>query len=211
LQTDREYATSLFGVPTNISEWEFDEMIADTCVTGAQYSDITSFCAPLVDTLITGESPLIAFARLSMERRRVPSGYAWFWMTCNELGYWQTSPGRIGIRGQEVTTERFEDQCNATFGRKPDVDKFNREHNVTKGNNVSHVAFITGSQDPWQWACVGEDIEVDEDNWVHTIKGFEVGHHREFDQPQPNDPQDMKDTRAKIVKLIEEWIGWKGN
>jgi hypothetical protein len=130
-------------------------------------------------------------------------------MTCNELGYWQTSPGRVGIRGSTVTTEKFEEQCNETFGVTPDVDKFNREHNVTKGNNVSHVAFITASQDPWQWACVGEDVEVDDGNWVHTIKGFEVGHHREFNKPDPDDPQDMKDTRAKVVRLLEEWIGWQ--
>jgi hypothetical protein len=131
-------------------------------------------------------------------------------MTCNELGYWQTSPReRVALRGQ-ATREQFEHQCTRVFGftKGPDVDKFNREHRVTRGSNLSHVAFITGSQDPWQWACVGEDTDVDDGNWVHTIKGFEVGHHREFDKPQWDDPEDLKETRAKIVRLIEQWTNF---
>jgi pimeloyl-ACP methyl ester carboxylesterase len=225
-RTDRQYIASLLNFSDTLTEFEFNTSFGDTFITGAQLSDITSFCAPLLDTLKTGADPLIAFAQYAASN----GGFAengtaplkdtsaansseercWFWMTCNEVAYWQTSPrSRLSLRGRANTTQ-FEDQCQDVFGfpMHPDVDKFNREHNVTRGNNVSHVAFITGSQDPWQWACVGEDTPVDEGNWVHTIKGFEVGHHREFNRPQSDDPEDMRATRAKLVLLLEQWTNW---
>jgi hypothetical protein len=221
---DRAYLASLLDLSDNFTEFDLNVSFGDIFVTGAQLSNITALCAPLVDTLRTGADPLIAVAKYAKEiggfedttdvknetAANESEERCWLWMTCNEVGYWQTSPPeRVALRGQ-ATRKQFEDDCKDVFGFEngPDVDKFNREHNVTKGNNVSHVAFITGSQDPWQWACVGEDIEVDDGNWVHTIKGFEVGHHKEFNKPEPDDPEDLTETREKIVRLIEQWTNF---
>jgi hypothetical protein len=91
----------------------------------------------------------------------------------------------------------------------PNVTDFNAKHNVTRGNNVSHVIFGTDSQDPWAWTCVGEDTPVDDDNWVYVVKGLEVGHHREFNAPTAQDPADLNRTRGHIIQKLETWLEWR--
>jgi hypothetical protein len=126
------------------------------------------------------------------------------------MGYWQTYPGRVGLRSKVLTTEGFEEKCEKVFGQEmhPNVTHFNEVYNVTKGNNVTHVIFTTDSQDPWAWTCVGEDTPIDEGNWVHVVTGNEVGHHREFNAPTPQDPADMNRTRTDIIKMLDLWLEW---
>jgi hypothetical protein len=188
-----------------------------------QRSHIGKFCDPFLDVIRRGKDPLQFFAdfmagRVAENGEEVfkpwrirdgsvgSAGYTWGYITCNELGYWSTSAGRSGLLPDFVRREHFDEDCKKVFGRIPDSEKFNREHSIGKGTNLTHVAFIRGSEDPWQWACVNYETEIEEDNWVHAIVGHELGHHREFNEPRDDDPEDMKATRAHIVKLLDRWL-----
>jgi hypothetical protein len=217
-------------MPSDITEFDFNLAFGETFTVGPQFSNVAQLCGPLLDTLRTGSDPVIAlatYARANAGLQTMSLNYlrnetaanesedrCWFWVTCNELAYWQTSPGRIGLRGVNLTTAGFEEKCRAVFNDSmppPDVDKFNSEHNLTRGNNVSHIAFVTDSQDPWAWTCIGPDIDVDDDNWVYTIKGTEVGHHREFNNPTPDDPEDMKRARENLIMVLDKWLAQEAN
>jgi len=233
----KDWVLSQFGCDLETPD-DFWFVLGDIFSLGPQYSRAAKLCDPLVDTLRTKADPFMVLAQFSrdyfvpkfcdgnvsswysrnvMQRQASATSNAgarsWQWMTCNELGYWQTTPGRTRLRAPGLTAEAFEDNCRTVFKNAsmppPDVDGFNQRHNVTKGNNVSHVAFITNSQDPWAWTCVGPDIEVDPDNWVYTIKGHEVGHHREFNKPALDDPEDMKRARENLILILDKWLGWK--
>jgi pimeloyl-ACP methyl ester carboxylesterase len=224
---DRAYVLKLFNMPDFSNDFDFYLSIGELFTVGPQFSDVNALCAPLLDTLRLGTDPVIALAEyvkradITFEDLDVPylqnetvtnerASRGWFWMTCNEVGYWQTWPGRVGLRSKSLTTAGFEDKCQAVFGQEmhPDVEHFNQVYNVTRGNNVSHVIFTTNSQDPWAWTCVGQDTLVDDDNWVHVVAGNEVGHHREFDAPTAKDPADMNRTRSDIIKLLDKWLEW---
>ena len=235
--SDKDYVMNLFGFPEAIrdSDFDFQLIIAEMFTLGLQYNNVGAFCDPLVDTLRTRDDPVMVLAKYAKEVF-LPGGLAswedysidslrdetlgnsshsrcWFWQTCNELGYWQTYPGRVGLRSPILTKEGFEEKCQKVFGREmhPDADKWNQEHKVTRGAGVNHVIYTTDSQDPWTWACVTDDYEpVESDNWVHTVVGKEVGHHIEYNYPNENDPTDLKDTREKILKLLDQWVaGWR--
>lgn len=112
-----------------------------------------------------------------------------------------------------MTKEGFEKKCKDVFGMEmhPNTKEWNENHRVGKGSGLTHVVFTTDSQDPWTWTCVTEDFEeLEEDNYVHTLVGQEVGHHREYNFPTSEDPVDMVRTREKIVKILEKWIAeWR--
>lgn len=231
---NKEYVMHLFNFP-DMTDFEFQDTLGSIFEEGAQMCHIHKLCNRFEDVLVEGSDPVTMlanhvkgndvlmsklqkkFANFKANRKgnslKPNAGVCWQWQTCSELGYWQTYPGRLGLVGQEMTQKAFEDGCKDSFGIEmhPDVEKFNREHPVGKGSNISHVIFSTGSQDPWTWACVTEDYEaVDPDNWVVTIIGDEVGHHREFNKPEESDPQNLKDTRKKMITLLDKWVAeWK--
>ena len=226
---DKEYVMKLFDFP-DMSVAELQDALGTVFEDGAQNCHIHKLCDRFEDALVKGSDPVVMLAehikgnevltaKLQQRFARKANAGAnnaqrsWMWQICSELGYWQTYPGRVGVIGPEATKEAYEAGCKATFGIEmhPDVDKFNREHPVRKGSNISHVIFSTGSQDPWTWACVTEDYEeVDPDNYVVTIIGNEVGHHREFNKPEESDPQNLKDVRKKMVAMLDQWVAdWR--
>jgi hypothetical protein len=46
---------------------------------------------------------------------------------------------------------------------------------------------------------------------VYTIKGAEVGHHREFNNPTPDDPEDMKRARENLIMVLDKWLARGAN
>ena len=236
-ETDKDLVMQLFGFPPAIGESDFDFqlIIAELFALGVQTSDRARLCDPLVDTLVTGADPVYVLARYakevflgedlgSWEDYAIPSlqeetaenrsaSRCWFWQTCNELAYWQTWPGRVGLRSKILTKEGFEAKCKAVFGKEmhPDTDQWNKNHQVGKGSGLTHVIFTTDSQDPWTWACVTDDYEPLEDgNYVHTLVGKEVGHHREYNYPEDSDPNDLRNTRSNMLKILDQWIAeWR--
>lgn len=227
-----EWVAQQFGLG-DLPEFDFSFVIGEIFTIAPQYGQRAQLCDPLVDTLKTRADPLEALAKFSREYfvpkicgGNVSATYSsavmkkqsgmtenvaprsWLWMCCNELAYWQTSPGRLSIRPHNLTQQYFKDQCTDVFGE---------EHNTPKVNDVNtkyggldqkgtRTFFSTGSQDPWTWACVTEDSGVKEGQVAHTITGLEVGHCKDLHAETEDDPADVKRTRKYQRALFKKWM-----
>jgi hypothetical protein len=133
---------------------------------------------------------------------------AWQWMTCNEVGYWQISPGRVGIRPKNLTQQWFAQQCEDIFGREhrwPNVTVFNQKYHGLQ-QNATKVFYVTSAQDPWTWTCVTEDSGVPLGSRAHTVMGNEMGHCSDLHGAQAPDPPDLTKTRELERAVILQWM-----
>ncbi|KAH0788616.1 Clan SC, family S28, unassigned serine peptidase [Histomonas meleagridis] len=228
VDTNREYIIDLLGFNSNFSDFNIYYVVGELFTLSIQYGHLSDLCGPLVDAFKSGNDLLTAFSKYAKEffypnygdpnaytaqymQRTIntneSSSRCWLWMTCNELGYWQYSPGRVGIRSPRLNSEEpFLQQCKDVFGidMKPDVDEFNRK-NGGLYQDVTNVLFTTSSQDPWTWACVTEEYVMN-NNYAKTIIGNEFGHHFDFNMPKEDDPIDLKRAREQMVMLLDQWL-----
>lgn len=229
--SDKEYLYQMMGWPEDFDEFNVMYVTGELFTLSLQYAHLDKLCGPLVDAHKKGDDLLMAFSKYAKNffypTFGDPAAYStsymkdttatnksasrcWLWMTCNELGYWQYSPGRVGIRSQKLNSkEPFLKQCKDVFGidMDPDTDGFNKKNGGLKQDSTN-VIFTTGSQDPWNCACVTEE-NVMNNNWAHTIIGKEIGHHVDFNSPREDDPIDLKRTRAHIINLLDQWLAVK--
>jgi hypothetical protein len=222
-----------FGCEGLTRPTDFLFVLGDIFTISPQYSERGRLCDPLVDTLRTGADPVMALAKFSREyfiphfcdgdvvatyssdwMKNValcPSNTgarSWQWMTCNEVAYWQVSPGRLSIRPKNLTQEWYADQCEYIFGseyRWPNVTKFNEDYNGLK-QNATRVFYTTGSQDPWTWTCVTEDSGVPPGCIAHTIMGNEIGHCTDLRPGNWDSPPDLLRTKDWERKVIKQWM-----
>jgi len=205
LETDKDWVKRQFGVNIekyDLTDGQFMNFIGEVFTLGLQYCNLSSLCGPLTDAYIKGESTVSALAKYTntwfKENEATPDEYStnyrrekisgpesssrsWFWMTCNELAWWQTYSGRTSLRGPSVTVEMFEDQCKDVFDIEmhPNVTKFYETY-PDLVQKTTHVFYSTASQDPWTWACATEDDDVNKDSIARTYTGKEMGHHRDL-------------------------------
>lgn len=85
------------------------------------------------------------------------NGRAWSYMTCNEVGWFQTACGKL--RPASINLEYFAGICNSLFGiGLADEEEKNRYFG---GNNPQQtkVYFLNGGVDPWSTMSVKEQNE----------------------------------------------------
>ena len=227
--TDKDYLLNLFNATSLSSEPElFGNFIGELFTLSLQYGHLSELCGPLVDAHYLGQDTVMALAKYTKGFFAQNYGFAesystdfmkkpiigaesnarcWFWMTCNEVAYWQIYAGRLSLRSPAVTQEAFENQCQRVFGHEmhPNVDEFNKKYGGL-GVETTNVYFTTSSQDPWTWACVTEDSGVSKGNYAHTIIGKEMGHCSDLHKPSDNDAPDLVRTRAHMIQVIERWL-----
>jgi pimeloyl-ACP methyl ester carboxylesterase len=212
---------------------DFLFLLGDIFTIGPQYADRAALCGPLLDAARTQADPIIALARYtrdvfipvynggdilsSYSRARMLAdagktencgGRSWMWMTCNELAFWQVSPGRLSIRPRNLTQTWYSEQCKDIFGEGhswPDVEAFNRKYNGLQ-QNASRVFYSTGSQDPWTWVCVTDESGAPKGSVAHTVTGPEIGHCRDWDAPANDDPPDVVKTHESQRRLFRQWM-----
>jgi len=196
-----------------------------------QYGHLHDICPPLVDTTITNDDIIMAIAKFarttfrsmacgdedciktySSDVLKIDQGDKlgprnWMWMTCNELGYWQTSPGRIGIRPTQLTKQYYQDQCKRIFPGIPDlnVSIFNEKWGGYN-QDTERMLYITGDQDPWTWVCITEENLIAKNSFAHTIVGPEQGHCPDLRNYVDVPPPDLVRTRNMEKKLIALWL-----
>lgn len=231
LKTDKEFVMRLFNCSDKFIDednHQFQYFIGELYTLALQYGNLTQLCGPLVDAYRAGNDVVYALSKYAKgffaETQGYPDSYAdyylkdesnpnsgtrsWYWMTCNDVAFWQTSPGRLGLRSPALTAKYFDDQCEKIFGAGhiPDVDKFNKEHEYFK--NATNVIYTTDSQDPWTWACVTEEQASDfpADTYIHTIFGPEASHHYEFNARQYGDSKDLVRSREEMTRILEKWL-----
>ena len=231
LQTNHDYVMKLFGVDIDnypLTDGEFMNFIGEVYSLGLQYCNLSQLCGTLVDTYRKGEDTVQALARYTKtwfaRNQEIPMTYstnyrrekisgpesssrAWFWMTCNELAWWQVYGGRTSLRGPLVTVEVFENQCKDVFDQEmhPDVNKFYETY-PDLVQNTTHVYYSTASQDPWTWACAVEDDVINSESVARTYTGYEMGHHRDLSASRPDDSIDLIRVREDIINHLQDWL-----
>lgn len=231
LDTEPEFILNAFGLNSTFEKENFRYVVGEFFTLALQYGSLAQICGPLVDAARTGSDPVMALANLVrsdfgkgqfgnlwdysdkvMQDTTAGLGHAaraWLWMTCNEVAYWQTGAGRTSLRSNKVTKEFFRNQCHNVFAPEiePNVTAFNLKYGGLDYSEIDKIYFTTGSQDPWTWACVTEEVEtVHKNNVVKTIAGPEIGHCSDLGTPKPTDPIDLVRTREHILNTFEKWI-----
>lgn len=234
-ETYNNYISSLFGVQ-GLNKSDFYFVIGELYTLALQYGKLGQICAPLLNAKRLGGDTVAALAKFSREffiptfygdntqlirsydRESLKQqekecsnigGRAWLWMTCNELAYWQVSPGMTGLRPEQLNQEYFREQCRYVFGEghdTPNVAGFNERYGGFDQTNVTRVIYTTSSQDPWTWACVNQQSQTNEHSWVHTVTGPEMGHCSDLGLPKPTDPIDLQRTHKYMRQLIMQWM-----
>ena len=132
----------------------------------------------------------------------------WFYQTCTEYGYYQTTNSTKSIFGTLFPLSFFTNLCVDLYGKYYDSDFLNtrvRRTNIMYGGlrpDLRKVIFTNGDVDPWHALSVLEDLN--ENSPAILIKGS--SHCRDLNADKPTDVQDLVEAREKVRKIIGSWI-----
>jgi len=102
------------------------------------------------------------------------SGRSWLYMTCTELGYFQTAPATgLTARPRALTADRFLKQCSYVFPGLPLISKesvaeFNQHFGAGNLGNETKVFELDFSDD--QWKMVSSVKEVQRAGWPLSLE-----------------------------------------
>ena len=139
-----------------------------------------------------------------------PDSVAWTYQTCSELLMPQ---GQYGLPNDMFPLRPFQlpdffTYCNQTFGVTPNVGWYQLNYGFDAYythslRNISNIAFIYGTSDPWQSGCLKEAP-----NPNLSIIGIRGGAHvSDLLRPNPNDPMALLFARRQEQRLINQWTG----
>lgn len=136
-------------------------------------------------------------------------GRQWMWQTCTEFGFYQSTDSQFQPFGQTFPIDFFTRQCQEIFGNEYDekfIDKSVEHTNTNYGANdyyASRVMFVNGAIDPWHSLGFYKNPPN-----KHTEISFmkSTAHCADMYPKSDDDPQELKETREKIKKAIENWL-----
>jgi len=150
-----------------------------------------------------------SIAELSITQFDGESSYRqWFYQTCNEFGYYQTttSENQPFYPFKYVTLQSYLDMCSEVFGvtRQPESTWTNNYYGAT-GIYGSNIAFPTGTIDPWHAIGVTNSTDLPDDSEVSV---FIVGtaHCADMYSPKPTDPETLTAARSVIAEQVNSWL-----
>uniref|UniRef100_A8Y7Q7 Uncharacterized protein n=1 Tax=Plasmodiophora brassicae TaxID=37360 RepID=A8Y7Q7_PLABS len=217
---------------SQLSDADFLYLIADAMAEAIQYGPSVSLCDPIVQAE-SRDDRLAAFVEFvqgtfyaSMSNspgdydgdtmashRWVPdsSGRQWWWMKCNEVGWFQIAPGTNSIRSKRVNMEWHRDRCEKLFGDvlafPPPCHRASIEYSGFD-MSVSNVVFTNGVEDPWQWAGASAFSSSAHlrDSSVLLINCSQCGHCVDLHTPSPDDAPALTTARSTIIAHIDRWL-----
>ena len=133
---------------------------------------------------------------------------AWFYQTCTEFGWYQSSSQNGHPFGATFPVDFFVKMCSDVFGTKFNLDLLKRGIDITNREygslniSVTNVVFVHGSLDPWHALGVTKDLSKEAP--AILIEG--TSHCANLYPESKDDPQGLKDARKRIGELIGVWI-----
>lgn len=128
----------------------------------------------------------------------------WFYQSCNEFGWFQTSGSKHQPLGTKFNTNFYTNICRDAFGKEYTdsaiENKIQDTNSFFKGLDpgVDNVYFTHGQLDPWRNAG------------LQAIGGSTIipnyGHCKDFGSINARDSAEMRDSKVAIAELIEQWI-----
>jgi len=132
----------------------------------------------------------------------------WFWQTCTEFGWYQTSNQPDNAFGSLLNLEFFESWCQQAYGDAFTHARLEQEMidtNTEYGGftpDVHNVVFVHGTIDPWHAMGVLEDLS-DTATAIY-IEG--TSHCADMYGDSPGDSEDLQDARLKIKEIVLNWV-----
>ncbi|KOC61505.1 Putative serine protease K12H4.7 [Habropoda laboriosa] len=132
----------------------------------------------------------------------------WFYQTCTEYGYFQTTNSKKSIFGSLFPLNYFTDICTDLYGDYYDNDFLNtrvERTNIMYGGvrpDLRNVIFTNGDVDPWHALSVLQDLNPS--SLAILIKGS--SHCRDLYRDSDTDGDDLVRARARVREIIGSWI-----
>ncbi|KAK1118585.1 hypothetical protein K0M31_014891 [Melipona bicolor] len=132
----------------------------------------------------------------------------WFYQTCTEYGYYQTTNSNKTSFGSSLSLRYFTDICTDLYGEYYNNEFLNvriKRTNVMYGGlrpDLRNVIFTNGNVDPWHALSVLQDLNTLSP--AIFINGS--SHCRDLYSDSDTDVEDLIQARAKVRKIIGGWI-----
>ncbi|KAJ8664614.1 hypothetical protein QAD02_006276 [Eretmocerus hayati] len=136
-------------------------------------------------------------------------GRQWYYQTCTEFGFFQTSTARPNLFSETFPVQFFVQQCSDIFGPRflhtvePGVKRSNIIYGALDLPYVeSNVVFVQGSIDPWH--ALGICNSTMPTTPAIFING--TAHCANVYPSSPNDLPQLTAARQKIQSLLKDWL-----
>ena len=136
----------------------------------------------------------------------------WFYQTCTEFGYYQTSDSPNQPFGTLFPLSFAVQQCVDVFGKDFDQDFIQKGIDWTNENygslginkTTSRTLFPNGSIDPWHALGLTHVMDILKD--VNSIFIEGTAHCANMYPPLASDPPGLKDARSTVMQAIGLWV-----
>uniref|UniRef100_A0A224XNZ5 Putative serine protease n=1 Tax=Panstrongylus lignarius TaxID=156445 RepID=A0A224XNZ5_9HEMI len=135
-------------------------------------------------------------------------GRQWFYQTCTEFGFYQTSSSDAELFGSNFPLSFFVKQCKDVFGKRFNsklLDLGIQRTNTIYGDlhlSASRILFVHGSIDPWH--ALGITSTRNPETPALYIMG--TAHCANMYPPSPRDPPQLVKARLHIFDHIGKWL-----
>lgn len=132
----------------------------------------------------------------------------WYYQTCTEFGYYQTTNSKNSIFGSLFPLSYFTDLCADLYGDYYNDDLLGtaiRRTNIMYGGlrpDLLRVIFTNGDIDPWHKLSVLQNLNTYSP--AILIKGS--SHCRDLYSDLDTDVKDLVNARANVRKIIGTWL-----
>lgn len=138
------------------------------------------------------------------------SDRCWFWQTCKELGYFQSTNMGYNLFESTLPVNFQVDFCRDVFGAIYNRDYIdanirftNNQYGGNENFNGTRVVFVNGSEDPWHLNGV---LVSDKSKDVTAILIDGTSHCEDMYEEESSDKEVLKKARKQIKEVLEDWL-----
>lgn len=137
------------------------------------------------------------------------AGRQWFYQTCTEFGWYQTSGSVHQPFGSSFPVELSYQMCSDLYGEQINRQTINLNidrKNVMYGGfspEINNVYFTNGMIDPWRTMSIQTDLNFRSP--ADVIPG--ASHCADLSSASPNDSLEMAAVKQRIKYLVALWLG----
>lgn len=132
------------------------------------------------------------------------SGRQWYYQSCNEFGWYQTSGSKRQPFGTKFPLDLFTNICRDAYdinftnlAIQNKIEETNRFFGALNPG-TENVYFTQGQLDPWR--CVG----LQEEGKATIIP--EYGHSMDLRSISEEDSEEMKASKEAVAELVRKWV-----
>ncbi|MFH4982469.1 hypothetical protein AB6A40_009178 [Gnathostoma spinigerum] len=134
----------------------------------------------------------------------------WIWMTCNEVGFFQTTDHGKSAFGSMVPLNYYIDMCTDMFGDEVKIGFVRKNNHAARRRwgdadsyNASNIVLLNGELDPWH--VLGTYVNIPKQHQLPVlIKG--AAHCSDMYPKRSGEPEDLDDVRKTIDEQVAIYL-----